>query len=163
MSISFHHLYKEPDIPANIFIHLSIQDLLQAELVCKRWRNLIIEQRIWKKKLEKNFKTLDVWKIQLTHHEWHPRLFLSHEENKKIVMKISSILGPTKITYDILDCISMDTSLDWKKAVSCAEWDEENFMAQRLYDYQTLTIKLQNKSRSIFRGSLRFRGLALAS
>ena len=87
--------------------------------MCKQWRSIVIQQFIWKKKLEQHFDTIPEWKIILTQHDWHPRLFLTHEENKILFMKISSYLGPAKITSDILDdCISKKTPVDRETGVS---------------------------------------------
>ena len=112
-----------------------------------------------KKKLEQNFNTVDVWKIILTQHEWHPGLHLTHEENKILFMKLSSFLGPPEITNDILDCISNDTPLDWKNAVSlihrALSWEEEHFMARRLNDSLTLMSKMPSNSSGVERPSQR--------
>ena len=51
MNRSFNQLFLEPDIPSKIFTYLSDKDLDNIELVCKEWRRIVIETRIWGRRL----------------------------------------------------------------------------------------------------------------
>lgn len=146
-------MYGEPDIPANIFSHLPFKDLCQAELVCSYWRNIVIEEHVWKSKLQQNFNTISTWKLVLKQHDWNPAACMSHEECKAMFMKISCLLGPQEITDSILECITDDTVLDWKNGVSLIHralpLDEENFKARRFHDQLILMSKMPTQSRGL--------------
>ena len=150
MSSTFGKICGEPDLPAKFFLFLSIQDMLQTELVCKQWRNVVIECGIWKRKLQHKFIFSDIWRIFLTQHEWSSGELTSHINNKRLFMKISVILGPEELTDPLLQCIKQDTSLSWETGVALVHralmWEEENFMAQRMNDYLILMSTLQNYS-----------------
>ena len=149
MSTTFSQLYGELDLPSKIFFVLSIQDLLQIELVCKQWRNVVIERGIWKRKLEQKFIHIDIWKIFLTQHGWSSGEIMSHKNSKNLFLKISGFLGPEELTKSLLECIVNDTPLSWETGVALAHraslWEEENFMAQRLNDYLILMSTLIKK------------------
>ena len=153
MSISFYHLYGEPDIPTNIFIHLSVKDLCQVELVCTTWGHIVAEQLIWKKKLEEYSHTTALWKTILTQHNWHPGLLLKPEEHKALFMKISRLLGPNEMTNGILQCITNDTPLDLKMDISLMDhalpWEDDLFIARRQNDHLTLMSKMPTQSRGL--------------
>ena len=112
MCTSFDSLYGEPDIPAGIFSLLPERDLCQAELVCTQWRSLIIEQRVWRMKLEKYFRNEAVWNIILRQHQWQPGTILEHEEHKTLIFNLKSIIGPSQITDKTLTYITNDVDLN---------------------------------------------------
>ena len=111
MCTSFDDLYREPDIPASIFLLLSEKDLCQAELVCTSWRRIIIDGRVWQMKLKKYFDGEAEWNIVLKQHDWLPGVMLDHEELKALLFKIKSFIGPSQMTDNILRYITDDVDL----------------------------------------------------
>ena len=60
--VHFEYLLREPDVPMKIFCLLSLEDVLHAELVSKKWRTFLIENSIWRRKLTVNYDLIKVWK-----------------------------------------------------------------------------------------------------
>ena len=82
------NLYGEPDLLVNIFLKLDLGDLLSVELVNKEWRNFVVEENIWKRKLRMKEKTSN-WKYSLKQHDCSD---LDHLPAKKLYFKMASTI-----------------------------------------------------------------------
>lgn len=134
-------LFNEPDIPMKIFFLISLEDLLQVELVSNKWREFIIFQSIWSRKLEINYANSILWKTLLNQHGW--RLITStHINSKRLFLKLTVLLGPDEISNPIQECIQKDTpidlTIDCSSTYSGLSWEAKHFLAQRMRDYQFL-------------------------
>ena len=78
-------LYGEPDFLSNIFLTLGLGDLLSVELVSTEWRNFILEENIWRKKV----KIIENTSNNCSNME---QLFA-----KKVYFKFSSVIISNKI------------------------------------------------------------------
>eukprot|EP00092_Neocalanus_flemingeri_P033677 GFUD01036610.1.p1 GENE.GFUD01036610.1~~GFUD01036610.1.p1 ORF type:complete len:423 (+),score=58.41 GFUD01036610.1:52-1320(+) len=90
-------LYGEPDLLANIFLKLGLGDLLSVELVSTEWRNFVLDENIWRRKLKVQEKTSN-WKYTLHQHDCSE---LDHLIAKKLYFHVSSVI----ISNNIGTCI----------------------------------------------------------
>ena len=167
MFTSFDNLYREPDIPASIFLLLPEKDLCQAESVCTSWRRIIIDGRVWQMNLQKYFDGEAEWNILLRQHNWLPGMMLEHKENKSLIFKFKSFVGPSIMTDNILRYITDDFNLwnncnckckNWQQQATssvpkqhlcflayCVDanvtWEEQLFLRRRHHDHVTITSK----------------------
>ena len=111
MNRSFNQLFLEPDIPAKIFTYLSDKDLYNIELVCKEWRRIVIETRIWGRKLLLNYNLNPEWRSLLIQNSWCPNTILNNEEHKVLYKKIKILLGPEDLTENFLSSITNNFDL----------------------------------------------------
>ena len=175
MCPSFETLFREPDIPASIFFLLSEKDLCQAESVCTQWRRIIIDERVWRKKLEKYFDNNTEWNIVLKQNDWLPGVVLGHEEHKSLLFKIQSFIGPSQMTNNILRYITDDLNLwnncncksnNWQQQATSSvpeqhlcflayrvdanvTWEEKLFLRRRHHDHVAITSKIPPHSRAL--------------
>jgi len=153
-------LFNEPDIPMKIFFLISLEDLLQVELVSNKWREFIIFHSIWSRKLDINYVNSILWKTLLIQHGWR-FITSTHKDSKRLFLKLTLLLGPDEITTPIQECIQNDTPIDMNMNCSSTfssrlsmikkriiknfsashdnlSWEAEHFLAQRMRDYQFL-------------------------
>ena len=74
-------LLREPDLLSRVLLQLGLQDLLSAELVCSTWREFILEQRIWPRRLEARRTARKSWDRALSLSGGAP---YKHREAKKL-------------------------------------------------------------------------------
>ena len=86
-------LYGEPDFLSNIFLTLGLGDLLSVELVSTEWRNFILEENIWRKKV-KIMENTSNWKYTLQQHDCTN---MEHLMAKKLYFQVSSVIISNKI------------------------------------------------------------------
>lgn len=87
-------LYGEPDLLVNIFLMLDLGDLLSVELVSKEWRDFMMEENIWRRKLRIKEKTSN-WKYALKQHDYSDS---EHLTAKKLYFKMASEIISEKIS-----------------------------------------------------------------
>ena len=111
MILRFDHLFLEPDIPAKIFALVSEKDLHNVELVCRDWRRLVSERRLWGRKLQTYYNSYPEWRSLLQQNDWNPNVKLKHEDYKLLFKKIKILLGPEELTEDFLSTITYNFDL----------------------------------------------------
>ena len=116
-SRTFDQLFLEPDIPAKIFSYVSEKDLQHVELVCKEWRKIVIENRLWGRKLELKYNSDPVWKTLLIQNNWSPNIKLKHDQYKSLFKEMKILSGPEELTESFLSSIT--NNFDLIKSIPC--------------------------------------------
>ena len=110
-SRTFDQLFLEPDIRAKIFSYVSENDLHHVELVCKEWRKIVIENRLWGRKLELKYNSDPVWKTLLIQNNWSPNVKLKHDQYKSLFKEMKILSGPEELTESFLSSITNNFDL----------------------------------------------------
>ena len=84
-------LLLEPDNLATVFLQLGLDDLVSAELVCRTWREFIVGQRIWRRRLLEEEKKKSIEAKSLIHLGGVPA---EHKDAKKMCFFLSSTILP---------------------------------------------------------------------
>ena len=126
-------------------------------------------------KLQKYFDGEAGWNILLKQHNWLPGMMLEHRENKSLIFKLKSFIGPSQTTDNILRYITDDFNLwnncnckckIWQQQATSsvpkqhlcflayrvnniATWEEKVFLRRRHHDHVTITSKIPPHSRAL--------------
>eukprot|EP00092_Neocalanus_flemingeri_P029702 GFUD01032249.1.p1 GENE.GFUD01032249.1~~GFUD01032249.1.p1 ORF type:complete len:415 (+),score=73.98 GFUD01032249.1:56-1300(+) len=118
-------LYGEPDLLANIFLNLGVFDLLSVELVSKDWRNFVMEEGIWRRKLKHKEKTSN-WKFTLQQHDCSS---LDPLAAKKLYFHVSSvIISNTLGMYKENSTLVLEQEQNTKQSSSLSKFQKEGEM-----------------------------------
>merc|ERR1712172_396495 len=61
MNLNVDTLLREPELLARVFLFLDQKDLRSVEQVCHVWRELVVQQSIWRRKLMQTKNTRTGW------------------------------------------------------------------------------------------------------